>query len=157
MQESKINIEEVTCARTHRRSSLVKCSAHLALTKFCPRCLPSPNTRKGHPLLASGPKFIHLPSSSTKKKKQYIGQLKPQLADVVYNWCKGASFLEISQQSDIYEGQIIRGMRRLDELLKQMESASKVIGNTVFLPCLGSFQAPLISSILKRRQWPAEC
>lgn len=64
------------------------------------------------------------------EEKQYIGQLKPQLADVVYNWCKGASFLEISQQSDIYEGQIIRGMRRLDELLKQMESASKVIGNT---------------------------
>eukprot|EP00825_Cyclidium_porcatum_P025149 TRINITY_DN27418_c0_g2_i1.p1 TRINITY_DN27418_c0_g2~~TRINITY_DN27418_c0_g2_i1.p1 ORF type:complete len:231 (-),score=59.69 TRINITY_DN27418_c0_g2_i1:171-863(-) len=63
------------------------------------------------------------------EEKQYLGSLKPQLVDIVYNWCKGATFKEICAQCDVYEGQIIRGMRRLDELLKQMENAAKVIGN----------------------------
>jgi ATP-dependent RNA helicase DOB1 len=31
--------------------------------------------------------------------------------------------------TDIYEGTIIRTLRRLDELLKQMSNACKVIGN----------------------------
>jgi ATP-dependent RNA helicase DOB1 len=37
---------------------------------------------------------------------------------------------------DVYEGSIIRCMRRLDELLKQLENAAKVIGNEVnqYLP-----------------------
>lgn len=30
---------------------------------------------------------------------------------------------------DIYEGTIIRGLRRLDELLSQLLEASKIIGN----------------------------
>lgn len=60
----------------------------------------------------------------------YVGQFKPFLMDVVYAWCKGSSFLEICQMTDIFEGSIIRCMRRLEEILRQMCQASKNIGNT---------------------------
>jgi len=39
--------------------------------------------------------------------------------------------MEICKICDVYEGSIIRCMRRLDELLKQMSKAAKVIGNEV--------------------------
>jgi ATP-dependent RNA helicase DOB1 len=42
---------------------------------------------------------------------------------------KGAKFIEICKMTDIFEGSIIRCMRRLEELLRQMCSAAKAIGN----------------------------
>ena len=52
------------------------------------------------------------------------------MMDVVHSWCKGASFLEICKMTDLFEGSIIRAMRRLEELLRQMVQAAKNIGNT---------------------------
>ena len=50
--------------------------------------------------------------------------------EVTYAWCKGAKFAEICAITDIYEGTIIRCLRRLEELLKQLINASTIIGNT---------------------------
>ncbi|XP_066988731.1 exosome RNA helicase MTR4 [Macrobrachium rosenbergii] len=58
----------------------------------------------------------------------YVEQFRPFLMDVVYEWCNGASFLELCKKTDIFEGSIIRAMRRLEELLRQMVQASKAIG-----------------------------
>ncbi|KAK7081865.1 Exosome RNA helicase MTR4 [Halocaridina rubra] len=58
----------------------------------------------------------------------YVEQFKPFLMDVVYEWCNGATFLELVKKTDMFEGSIIRGMRRLEELLRQMIQASKAIG-----------------------------
>lgn len=63
-------------------------------------------------------------------EQEYIEKFKPSLMDVVYAWSRGASFAEVCKQSDAYEGSIIRCMRRLEELLRQMCQASRVIGNT---------------------------
>lgn len=63
-------------------------------------------------------------------EQEYIDKFRPSLMDVVYAWSKGASFAEVCRQSDAYEGSIIRCMRRLEELLRQMCQASRVIGNT---------------------------
>ncbi|XP_034239631.1 exosome RNA helicase MTR4 [Thrips palmi] len=60
----------------------------------------------------------------------YVSQFKPFLMDVVYSWCNGASFLEICKMTDIFEGSIIRCMRRLEEVLRQLCQAAKNIGNT---------------------------
>lgn len=60
---------------------------------------------------------------------EYLDKFKPNLMDVVYAWSKGASFVEICKLSDAYVGSIVRCMRRLEELLRQMGQASKVIGN----------------------------
>lgn len=60
----------------------------------------------------------------------YVEKFKPFLMDVVLSWCKGASFLNLCKMTDIFEGSIIRCMRRLEELLRQMCQAAKTIGNT---------------------------
>ena len=51
------------------------------------------------------------------------------MMEVTMTWCKGASFSETCQIAEIYEGTIIRAMRRLDELISQMVECAKVIGN----------------------------
>lgn len=63
-------------------------------------------------------------------EQEYIDKFRPSLMDVVYAWSRGASFAEVCKLSDAYEGSIIRCMRRLEELLRQMCQASRVIGNT---------------------------
>ncbi|TRY65301.1 hypothetical protein DNTS_015452 [Danionella cerebrum] len=60
----------------------------------------------------------------------YLNQFRPHLMDVVYTWANGSSFLQICKMTDVFEGSIIRCMRRLEELLRQMCQAAKAIGNT---------------------------
>ncbi|XP_061732578.1 exosome RNA helicase MTR4 [Nerophis ophidion] len=60
----------------------------------------------------------------------YLGQFKPHLMDVIYAWANGATFAQICKMTDVFEGSIIRCMRRLEEVLRQMCSAAKAIGNT---------------------------
>lgn len=60
----------------------------------------------------------------------YVDQFKPSLIDVVHAWCKGASFLQLCKMTSIFEGSIIRCMRRLEEALRQLCQAAKNIGNT---------------------------
>lgn len=50
--------------------------------------------------------------------------------DIVFAWCNGATFSDLCKMTEIFEGSIIRCMRRLEELLRQMVQASKTIGNT---------------------------
>ncbi|XP_076280120.1 exosome RNA helicase Mtr4 [Lasioglossum baleicum] len=61
---------------------------------------------------------------------KYVERFKPYLMDVVYAWSKGATFLQICKMTDIFEGSIIRCMRRLEEVLRQLCQAAKNIGNT---------------------------
>ena len=45
--------------------------------------------------------------------------------DVVDAWCKGGTFKQIVELTEVYEGSIIRAMRRLEELLRDMCHAAK--------------------------------
>ncbi|EFA01232.2 exosome RNA helicase MTR4 isoform X1 [Tribolium castaneum] len=60
----------------------------------------------------------------------YVERFKPGLMDVVFSWCNGSSFSDLCKMTEIFEGSIVRCMRRLEELLRQMIQASKTIGNT---------------------------
>ncbi|KAJ3323503.1 ATP-dependent RNA helicase mtr4 [Boothiomyces sp. JEL0866] len=60
---------------------------------------------------------------------EYIDSFKPTLMSVVYAWAIGAKFSQICKMTDVFEGSIIRCMRRLEELLRQLVTASKAIGN----------------------------
>ncbi|XP_066506476.1 exosome RNA helicase MTR4 [Hoplias malabaricus] len=64
------------------------------------------------------------------EEDSYLNQFRPHLMDVVYTWANGASFSQICKMTDVFEGSIIRCMRRLEELLRQMCQAAKAIGNT---------------------------
>lgn len=59
-----------------------------------------------------------------------VERFKPQMMDVVLAWAKGAKFIEICKMTDVFEGSIIRSMRRLEELIRQLTVAARVIGNT---------------------------
>ncbi|XP_068626298.1 exosome RNA helicase MTR4 [Battus philenor] len=60
----------------------------------------------------------------------YVAKFKCTLMDVVLAWCKGANFLQICKMTDVFEGSIIRCIRRLEEVLRQLCQAAKNIGNT---------------------------
>lgn len=62
-------------------------------------------------------------------EEDYVAKFRPELMEVVHAWCKGAKFAKICKMTGIYEGSIIRCMRRLEELLRQMAQAAKSIGN----------------------------
>ena len=63
-------------------------------------------------------------------EEEYVGSFRPELIDVVYAWCEGAKFSQICKLTDIFEGSIVRAIRRLEELTRQMAAAAKQIGNT---------------------------
>jgi ATP-dependent RNA helicase DOB1 len=60
---------------------------------------------------------------------EYVSAFSPGLVDVTYAWCTGAKFADICKLTDAFEGNIIRVLRRLEELLRQLASASLAIGN----------------------------
>jgi len=62
--------------------------------------------------------------------EEYVEMFKPDLMEVVYQWCRGAPFSDIAKmvKDDIFEGSLIRMMRRLEELLRQLGAACKSIG-----------------------------
>ncbi|KAK1174600.1 hypothetical protein AOXY_G2123 [Acipenser oxyrinchus oxyrinchus] len=63
-------------------------------------------------------------------EEMYLNSFRPHLMDVVYTWANGSTFSQICKMTDVFEGSIIRCMRRLEELLRQMCQAAKAIGNT---------------------------
>lgn len=73
---------------------------------------------------------VSLESKLNIDEEEYIASFRPDLMDVVYAWCTGSKFFQICKMTDIFEGSIIRCMRRLEELLRQMCQASKSVGST---------------------------
>ena len=64
--------------------------------------------------------------------KAYVDGFSTALIDVVCAWCDGAKFVEVMQLLDgttWMEGSIIRTFHRLEELLRQLIDAAKVVGN----------------------------
>ncbi|KRZ91957.1 Superkiller viralicidic activity 2-like 2 [Trichinella sp. T8] len=59
----------------------------------------------------------------------YLQSFKPYMMQVVHAWCLGESFSKIMGMTTIFEGSIIRCIRRLEELLREMASAAKAMGN----------------------------
>lgn len=61
--------------------------------------------------------------------EEYVQKLKPQLMDVVLHWLEGKRFHEIMNQCNLYEGSVVRVIRRLEELIRELATAAKTIGN----------------------------
>ncbi|KAK8959177.1 hypothetical protein KSP40_PGU016018 [Platanthera guangdongensis] len=61
--------------------------------------------------------------------EEYVeSTVRPYLMDVIYCWSKGATFAEVIEMTDIFEGSIIRLARRLDEFLNQLKAAAHAVG-----------------------------
>jgi ATP-dependent RNA helicase DOB1 len=63
-----------------------------------------------------------------------------------YAWCRGAKFIDILKMApSMFEGNIIRCMRRLDEVLAQVAEAARAVGNAAL-----ESSAKAGSALLKR-------
>lgn len=61
--------------------------------------------------------------------EEYVeATVRPYLMDVIYCWSRGATFAEVIEMTDIFEGSIIRVARRLDEFLNQLRAAAHAVG-----------------------------
>lgn len=60
-------------------------------------------------------------------------KFKPNIMHVIYNWCNGYSFKDVCESTNIMEGSIIRTMRRLEEMLGELEKACFIIGDQMLL------------------------
>ncbi|KAI9048712.1 hypothetical protein LZ554_007543 [Drepanopeziza brunnea f. sp. 'monogermtubi'] len=82
--------------------------------------------------IQSQAKVIAKVSQESKLKvneKEYIESFKWELMEVVLCWAEGKSFAQICKMTEVYEGSLIRLFRRLEELLRQMAQAAKVMGS----------------------------
>ncbi len=61
---------------------------------------------------------------------EFVDSFSPNVMRVVYHWCKGESFSHVCSLSDVFEGSVVRCLRRLEELMRQLISAARSIGNT---------------------------
>ncbi|CDW58424.1 superkiller viralicidic activity 2 2 like [Trichuris trichiura] len=60
---------------------------------------------------------------------EYIASIRPHMMPVVHAWCEGKDFATVSSMTTVFEGSIIRTMRRLEELLCEMCLAAKAMGS----------------------------
>lgn len=72
---------------------------------------------------------VEVESKLARNPEEYVKKFSPHMMEVVHAWCNGAKFSEVMKMTDIFEGSIIRCMRRLEELLRQLCNAAKSIGN----------------------------
>jgi ATP-dependent RNA helicase DOB1 len=62
-------------------------------------------------------------------EEEYVKSFDTALLEAAHAWASGSRFAEVCKLTDIFEGSIIRSLRRLEELLRQLTSASTAIGN----------------------------
>lgn len=62
-------------------------------------------------------------------EEEYVDGFRPTMMEVVVAWFRGMKFSELIKLTTIFEGAIVRSMRRLEELLRQLQEATKAIGD----------------------------
>ncbi|XP_076864533.1 superkiller complex protein 2 [Brachyhypopomus gauderio] len=63
--------------------------------------------------------------------EDFVSQFKFGLTEVVYCWARGMPFAEIAQLTDVQEGTVVRCIQRLDEVLKEVRQAARIVGDAV--------------------------
>lgn len=61
--------------------------------------------------------------------EEYVDSFRPDLTDMVAAWCQGVPFVTLYKMADIFEGSLVRAIRRLEELLRQLSGALRVVGD----------------------------
>ena len=69
------------------------------------------------------------PRDSKVTPDDFANNFNPGLMRATYAWAKGAKFVEVQKLTDTFEGQTIRCLRRLEELVRQLGAAAQAIGN----------------------------
>lgn len=59
----------------------------------------------------------------------YVESFCPELMDAVAAWTRGAKFAEVLKVASVFEGSLVRAVRREVELLSQLVAAANVVGD----------------------------
>ena len=63
----------------------------------------------------------------TMEVDAYVESFRPELMDAVSAWVRGAKFGELVRGSDFFEGSLVRAIRRLEELMRQVGSSTSCV------------------------------
>lgn len=78
--------------------------------------------------------ILHQVILSSEDSNDFISKPRFGLMEVVYEWAKGMSFNRITDLTDVMEGTIVRTITRLDETLREVKNAAKLVGDpTLYL------------------------
>ncbi|GFR46723.1 hypothetical protein Agub_g8346 [Astrephomene gubernaculifera] len=75
--------------------------------------------------LDCGPHGGAAPSSDVE---EYLAKFRPDLMEPVAAWVRGAKFSELAKMTSVFEGSLVRAVRRLEELLRQLGEGLRGIG-----------------------------
>ncbi|GAX80204.1 hypothetical protein CEUSTIGMA_g7642.t1 [Chlamydomonas eustigma] len=62
-------------------------------------------------------------------EQDFVDTFRPTLMEVVAAWSRGTNFSEILKMTSVFEGSIVRSIRRLEELMRELHEALKSIGD----------------------------
>ncbi|KAL0888991.1 hypothetical protein Bca101_012974 [Brassica carinata] len=62
--------------------------------------------------------------------ESFVHSFRRDIMEAVYAWAKGSKFYEIMEITRVFEGSLIRAIRRMEEVLQQLIVAAKSIGET---------------------------
>ncbi|CAN4108204.1 unnamed protein product [Withania somnifera] len=72
---------------------------------------------------------VQLESKVQIDVENFVSSFRPDIMEAVYSWAKGSKFYEIMEMTPVFEGSLIRAIRRLEEVLQQLIQAAKSIGD----------------------------
>lgn len=76
-------------------------------------------------------------------RDDYISSFRSDMMEVMYLWSTGATFAQICTSTDTYEGSLVRLIRRVEELLRQLISAAEMLQDQALVQLFES-AVPLI-------------
>ena len=62
-------------------------------------------------------------------KEKYINQFKPEFMYFVYKWANNCTFNELIKDGSVFEGSLVRVIKRVDEFIKSLVECAEFIGN----------------------------
>ena len=62
--------------------------------------------------------------------EEYVDGFRCELMEIMLAWCDGKKFADIMKMTELFEGSIVRAIRRVEEVLRQLSDACRVIGET---------------------------
>lgn len=72
---------------------------------------------------------IHQVILSADDSNDFVSRPRFGLVEVVYEWARGMSFNAITDLTDVLEGTIVRVITRLDECLREVRNAARIVGD----------------------------
>lgn len=61
--------------------------------------------------------------------EEFVQSFRPDMMEVVFAWVNGSRFVDIMGMTTAFEGTVIRVIRRLEELMRQLADSAKAVGD----------------------------